>query len=395
VTTFPLPPGTRPIIPDDVAFVEIYAVNVDTGEQDNLTPKLHENVRSVRSDGKMACISLRSFNYGLWVMNSDGTNQTRLTWHDKGDRAPRFSPDGRKIVYWSIPYGTLPKIWMINTDGGNNTQLTKNPRSDVYPCWSPDGEKIVFESDRTGKFDIWCLSLERPITVNVNFDGCTEKGGIGKAFLTVKPSTNLGKQLRVEKIGVRFDWDREGQYIENMSIPPTTLSGPDDVCQINIDYLVPVSAAIGYHFYDVKVRFSQTDGESTEQSGVYEHSAGNLVVGTSEHRDCDRLYMQLNTELNRLNVAGEDQFRGSGNYPAYLVNANEEFYVARTLYNNEDFTAALPRLQRVRDILMGQPTFPLTGQNPNALILLVPIVAFAVILAILLTVRFEVKKSAR
>jgi len=391
VLTFPLPPGTHPIIPDDVAFVEIYVINVDTGERDNLTPKLHENVRSVSSDGKkMACISLRSFNYGLWVMNSDGTNQTRLTWHDKGDRAPRFSPDGKKIVYWSIPYGTMPKIWMINADGSNNTQLTKNPRSDVYPCWSPDGEKIVFESDRTGKFDIWCLSLERPITVDVNFDGCTEKGGIGKAFLTVKPSTNFGKQLRVEKIGLRFDWDRESQYVENMSIPPRTLSGPDNVCQINIDYFVPVSAAIGYHFYDVKVQFLQTDGGNTEQSGVYEHSAGNLVVGTSEHRECDRLYVQLNTELNRLNTAGEDQFRSSGNYPTYLINANEEFYTAKTLYNNEDFTAALPHLQGVKALLGEQTSEAATGQFQSSQLVWLTIIPVAVaILASFLILRLR------
>ncbi|MCJ7759924.1 hypothetical protein MUP59_02120 [Candidatus Bathyarchaeota archaeon] len=283
---------------------------------------------------------------------------------------------------------------MINTDGSNNTQLTKNPRSDVYPCWSPDGEEIVFESDRTGKFDIWCLSLERPITVDVNFDGCAEKGGIGKAFLTVKPSTNFGKQLRVEKIGLRFDWDREGQYVENMSIPPRTLSGPDDVYQVNIDYLVPVSAAIGYHFYDVKVRFSQTDGGNTEQSGVYEHSAGNLVVGTSEHSECDRLYTQLNTELNRLNAAGEDQFRSLGNYPAYLVNANEEFYTARTLYHNEDFAAALPRLQRVKALLGEQTSETALVGYPNSRLVLLGILAVAGTILASLIVLYSRKRRA-
>ena len=50
--TFPFPPFTVTTISGDVAFVEIFMVNVDTGNESNLTPKLHENVRSVSSDGK-------------------------------------------------------------------------------------------------------------------------------------------------------------------------------------------------------------------------------------------------------------------------------------------------------------------------------------------------------
>jgi TolB protein len=155
VTTFPLPPGTYPSIQDDVAFVEIFMVDIGTGESRNLTPRLHENVRSVSSDGeKLACISLRSPSYGLWVMDFDGSNQTRLTWHGQGDRAPRFSPDGKRIVYWSLEAANLPDIWMISTDGSNKTRITCNSHLDIYPSWSPDGRKIVFESDRTGNFDI-------------------------------------------------------------------------------------------------------------------------------------------------------------------------------------------------------------------------------------------------
>jgi TolB protein len=183
VTTFPLPPLTVPEIKDDVAFVEIFMLNVDTGEERNLTPRLHENVRSISKDGKMACISLRSPNYGLWIMNEDGTGQTRLTWNGKGDRAPRITPDGKKIVYWSLASGN-PDIWVINSDGTNNTQLTRSPYMDIYPQWSPDGKKIIFESDRAGNFDIWQLSLNDPVSVSVDFGKCVVLGSMGKASLT-------------------------------------------------------------------------------------------------------------------------------------------------------------------------------------------------------------------
>ncbi|MCW4032359.1 MAG: hypothetical protein NWF08_03090, partial [Candidatus Bathyarchaeota archaeon] len=204
VTTFPLPENVKTKIVNDVAFVEIFVINVDTGYEENLTPELHENVRSVSPDGeKLACISLRSPNYGLWVMDDDGSNQTPLTWDitriqvqphlesslisNVGDRAPIIGPKGEMIVYWSLESNNQPDIWMINIDGSDKTKLTENLFQDVYPSWSPDGKKIIFESDRTGNFDIWYLKLDRSIDVDLRFKESTVPGGVGYALITIIP----------------------------------------------------------------------------------------------------------------------------------------------------------------------------------------------------------------
>jgi Tol biopolymer transport system component len=39
-------------------------------------------------------------------------------------------------------------IWRVNPDGTGLTRLTTDPARDIYPKWSPDGKRIVFQSDR-------------------------------------------------------------------------------------------------------------------------------------------------------------------------------------------------------------------------------------------------------
>jgi hypothetical protein len=52
-----------------------------------------------------------------------------------------FSKDGQWVAYVSYPEGTL---WRNKLDGSENLQLTYPPMYPVLPRWSPDGKKIVF-----------------------------------------------------------------------------------------------------------------------------------------------------------------------------------------------------------------------------------------------------------
>ncbi|MEE8575969.1 MAG: DPP IV N-terminal domain-containing protein, partial [candidate division Zixibacteria bacterium] len=75
-------------------------------------------------------------NYEIYVMNADGTEQTRLTNNTSSDGSPSWSPDGGKIAFASRRDGNW-EIYVMNADGTEQTRLTNNNSSDGGPSWSP------------------------------------------------------------------------------------------------------------------------------------------------------------------------------------------------------------------------------------------------------------------
>ncbi|UCG16462.1 MAG: PD40 domain-containing protein, partial [Phycisphaerales bacterium] len=51
-------------------------------------------------------------------------------------------------------------IYVINADGTGQTRLTHSPGPDDNPTWSPDGEYIAFRSSRTGEWDIYIMKAD-------------------------------------------------------------------------------------------------------------------------------------------------------------------------------------------------------------------------------------------
>ena len=97
------------------------------------------------AERKIAFASNRDGNWEIYVMNADGSNQTRLTNNSAVDRQPTWSPDGSMIVFYSDRDGTC-EIYGMNADGTGLTQFTHNSKADWDPSWSPDDTRIVFVS---------------------------------------------------------------------------------------------------------------------------------------------------------------------------------------------------------------------------------------------------------
>lgn len=95
----------------------------------------------------------------IWIMNLDGTRKKCLTPKGKIEDAPRFSFDGKKIVF-SSGVSENHDIWTMNTDGSRRRRLTNKQSDNTYPAWSPDGRKIVFESNRTGQYEIFSMDAD-------------------------------------------------------------------------------------------------------------------------------------------------------------------------------------------------------------------------------------------
>jgi acylaminoacyl-peptidase len=66
---------------------------------------------------------------------------------------PQISDDGSKIIYVRnfkdvMTDKNLSNIWMVNFDGSHNRPLTVGNQNDYYPRWSHDGKKIIFKSNK-------------------------------------------------------------------------------------------------------------------------------------------------------------------------------------------------------------------------------------------------------
>lgn len=79
----------------------------------------------------------------LYTLPIGGGKATRLTSGMAYDAQPRFSPDGKKVVYVSDRSGG-DNVWTTSLDGKDTTQITRgNTSLYVSPEWTPDGNYIV------------------------------------------------------------------------------------------------------------------------------------------------------------------------------------------------------------------------------------------------------------
>ena len=74
--------------------------------------------------------------------------------------APRFSPDGEKIIMsYSDPDIGNSEIYILDLNTRVSKRITNNSAIDVSASFSPEGEKIVFNSDRSGRRHLYTMNI--------------------------------------------------------------------------------------------------------------------------------------------------------------------------------------------------------------------------------------------
>lgn len=116
----------------------------------------------------------------IFVMNTDGSGLRRVTIPPAGmtDQEPRFSPDGQTLLFTrfrgpvnltkgEVVGKDVSAIFVVNTDGSGERRVTGWGLKTSQADWSPDGKKIVYEMAccRLGAGGIF--------TVNANGSGFT------------------------------------------------------------------------------------------------------------------------------------------------------------------------------------------------------------------------------
>jgi Tol biopolymer transport system component len=78
-----------------------------------------------------------------------------LTSGERRIREPAISPDGAWVA--ARVQDPQSDLVLIRPDGSDLTRLTNDAFVDRIPRWSPDGRMIVFQSNRSGQFGLWAI----------------------------------------------------------------------------------------------------------------------------------------------------------------------------------------------------------------------------------------------
>lgn len=116
---------------------------------------------------KIAFVKINDKLPELWIGDLR-TNEEKLLLSDPeiGFVQPSVSPDGRKIVFTSVSRDNEScenyDLYIVDSDGKNKKRLTYHSANDYSPRWASDGNSIYFVSDRGNQdknHNIWKLSL--------------------------------------------------------------------------------------------------------------------------------------------------------------------------------------------------------------------------------------------
>jgi Tol biopolymer transport system component len=202
------PPSVVPSAGAEFALVDI-ATGATTGT--GIVP-LGSGVDASPDGAKITYVDGTGPNEVVYVAEADGSSPQAFdqTEAPGGANAPRWSPDGTKIVYQGRGSGErIGNLYVLDVESGRVKQITHLPpvSADLYymaPTFSTDGESVLFtkptviESGAAGRqlrWDIWSVPAGGgdPALVRRNAIGAdAEPGGNLIAFSAIDGEENVG-----------------------------------------------------------------------------------------------------------------------------------------------------------------------------------------------------------
>ena len=165
----------------------------------------------------------------IYTIAPDGTGLKRLTNNEIEDDEPTYSPDGSMIAFTrraatGDEFNPAPEeIWVMNSNGGNETQVTNDTFRDSEPQWAPVGNLIMYQSLRNGVNDLFVVDVTTGVVTQLTSAGLAARGAwrpdgqkivysTGNDIYTINPD-GTGKQKLGSNIGKYPSYSPDGTQI--------------------------------------------------------------------------------------------------------------------------------------------------------------------------------------
>jgi DNA-binding winged helix-turn-helix (wHTH) protein/Tol biopolymer transport system component len=177
----------------------------------------------------------------LWKANRDGSNPVRLSDPQISAFNPRWSPDGKQVVFTdlanvtsSIVNSRLSEVYVVSTDGSRPQRLIPDDKgSESDPTWSPDGRRIAYGWNESASFGVTCeirildLATHWISTVPGSVGTCSPRwspdgryiAGIGQGTLGLRVfdiETQQWSKLLEKQLGYN-QWSKDSRWIYFLS----------------------------------------------------------------------------------------------------------------------------------------------------------------------------------
>ncbi len=143
--------GRRIAFVDYAMLANLYRVNLDPRAElvvaapESLSSGANAYVRpDLSADGLWLSFNSQTSRDDLYLLGTDGAGIRQITDDAAKNRGARWSPDGKKLAFFSNRGGPW-EIWTYSIDSGQTQQITRGATvTAAWPVWSPDGKKLAY-----------------------------------------------------------------------------------------------------------------------------------------------------------------------------------------------------------------------------------------------------------
>jgi TolB protein len=150
---------------------EIYLMDWDGGNQRRIT--YHNGLSILPSwspdNERMVYTSFSKNASDMYVINRRGGGRIRIHTGLNLNTSARFSPISNEIAFVGSVNGN-PDIYVIKDDGTGLRRLTTSTSIESTPEWSPNGRQICFTSGRSGSPQIYVMDAEGTNVRRISYD---------------------------------------------------------------------------------------------------------------------------------------------------------------------------------------------------------------------------------